>query len=241
MPVNPFAWECPYCGRSATITDENYSDDIHYFEHGNKDGFLGFATWMVVCPNTKCKEYTIDCALYKAFWDSGERNIDNKKQLLRIRIRPTSNAKVFPSYVPQAIRDDYTEACQIREMSPKASATLSRRCLQGMIRDFWKVSERNLKLEIEAIKDKVDPLTWEAIDAVREVGNIGAHMEKDINLIVDIEPKEAELLIGLIETLIGDWYVTRQQRQVQLEEIKKLGGIKQKAREGGNEDTSDVR
>jgi len=39
----------------------------------------------------------------------------------------------------------------------------------------------------------VDPLTWEAIDAVRKLGNIGAHMEKDINVIVDVDPEEAEL------------------------------------------------
>ncbi|MCP1830281.1 hypothetical protein ACVIHH_005106 [Bradyrhizobium sp. USDA 4518] len=34
----------------------------------------------------------------------------------------------------------------------------------------------------------------DAIDAVRIVGNIGAHMEKDVNLIVDIEPGEAQML-----------------------------------------------
>ena len=43
--------------------------------------------------------------------------------------------------------------------------------------------------EIEQIKGKVESLTWQAIDAVREVGNIGAHMGEDVNLIVDIEPK----------------------------------------------------
>jgi hypothetical protein len=33
--------------------------------------------------------------------------------------------------------------------------------------------------EIEAWKGLTDPLTWEAIDALREIGNSGAHMEKD--------------------------------------------------------------
>ena len=41
----------------------------------------------------------------------------------------------------------------------------------------------------------------DAIDAVRKIGNIGAHMERDINLIVDIDPNEAAILIGLIELL----------------------------------------
>ena len=37
--------------------------------------------------------------------------------------------------------------------------------------------------------------------AVRKVGNIGAHMEKDINVIVDVDPDEAQHLIGLITFL----------------------------------------
>ena len=72
----------------------------------------------------------------------------------------------------------------IRDLSPKASATLARRALQGMIRDYWKVSKGRLIDEIDAIKEKVDPITWKAIDAIRRIGNIGAHMEKDINVII---------------------------------------------------------
>ncbi|MCC7300620.1 MAG: DUF4145 domain-containing protein, partial [Verrucomicrobia bacterium] len=131
---------------------------------------------------------------------------------------------------PAAIVADYNEACLIQEASPKASATLSRRCLQGIIRDFWKVKAGRLVDEIEQIKDKTDPLTWEAIDSVRKVGNIGAHMEKDIDLIVDVDPSEAELLIGLIETLIRDWYVTREERKSRLLQIKQVAEQKEQAK-----------
>ena len=44
-----------------------------------------------------------------------------------------------------------------------------------------------------AIEDKVDPVVWEAILDVKSIGNIGAHMEKDINLIVDVSTEEADL------------------------------------------------
>ena len=66
---------------------------------------------------------------------------------------------------------------------------------------------------MRAIKDKVDGDTWSAIDAVRDVGNIGAHMEKDVNLIIDVEPDEAEQLITLIEMLMREWYIARQTRK----------------------------
>jgi hypothetical protein len=41
-------------------------------------------------------------------------------------------------------------------------------------------------------------------------------MEKDIDLIVDVEPQEAKLLTGLIETLLNDWYVARESRTARL-------------------------
>src|SRR5262249_23110992 len=132
-----------------------------------------------------------------------------KPALATWTLRPKSNARPFPAYIPTPILDDYNEACLIVIDSPKASATLSRRCLQGMIRDFWGIKDKTLLVEINALQGKIDPTTWAAVDAVRSVGNIGAHMEKDINLIVDVEPEEAQLLIGLIEFLLKDWYVGR--------------------------------
>jgi len=64
------------------------------------------------------------------------------------------------------------------------------------------------------------------------VGNIGAHMEEDINLIVDVDPNEAELLIGLIETLIRDWYVSREERKARLLQIKQVADQKDQAKKG---------
>jgi hypothetical protein len=142
---------------------------------------------------------------------------------------PPSRAKTFPAYVPQAILDDYREACLIQDLSPKASATLSRRCLQGILRDFWKVTPGRLVDEIDQIKDKVDPETWAAIDAVRKIGNIGAHMEKDISVIVDVDPNEAELLIGLVETLIREWYIAREERKNRMNAIVTAAASKKKS------------
>jgi hypothetical protein len=142
---------------------------------------------------------------------------------------PQSEAKVFPGYIPKTIISDYNEACAIVRLSPKASATLSRRCLQGIVRDYWgvRVKSGRLKDEIDEIKDKTDPATWDAIDAVRKVGNVGAHMEKDINLVIDVEPEEASLLINLIEILLKDWYITREERKQRLTSIKVMAEEKE--------------
>ena len=63
-----------------------------------------------------------------------------------------------------------------------------------------------------------------------QVGNIGAHMEKDINVIIDVDPNEATQLIGLIEILVKDWYITRHERQERLTAIAALANTKQAAK-----------
>lgn len=169
--IHPFLWTCPFCNRNTTITSNNYTSRDFEFDDNNKDGALVFRTSVITCPNSECREYLIEAELYKSEYQSKEAV---GKILISWQLRPSSSAKVFPNYVPQPIINDYTEACVIRDLSPKASATLSRRCLQGIIRDYWSISKNRLIDEINELKDKIDPTTWQAIDAVRNIGNIGA-------------------------------------------------------------------
>jgi hypothetical protein len=227
-----FPWTCPYCERATTITNTTESFQSN-FDLANADGYRSVAVQMIVCPNPDCQKFSLNAAMFsvdRTDLYGGDVRWDNAKLLRRWTLIPPSAAKVFPSYVPQAIRDDYVEACLIRDLSPKASATLSRRCLQGIIRGFWGVSKARLVDEIEAIKDKTDPLTWNAIDAVRKIGNIGAHMEKDINIIVDVDPDEAQLLIELIEILVKEWYIAKHQREESLNAIIKVRDAKDTAK-----------
>ena len=221
-----FPYTCPYCNRSTTITDSNYSDDIHYLDKDNKQGMIGLKTVVIICPNPNCKEISIEAKLYKAKSNYYDVPTVIGDPLINWSLKPNSKSKVFPNYIPEAILSDYEEACKIVNLSPKASATLSRRCLQGIIRDFWEIKPGRLVDEIKAIERNVDPTTWEAIDAIRSIGNIGAHMEKDINLIIDVDPNEAELLIKLIEMLIKDWYITKFEREQQLKKIANIAESK---------------
>lgn len=228
--ADSFNWKCPYCNHASTITYSNYSMHTHFFENGNKDGSLGIWSSVTVCPNNECKEYTIEAKLFRVKGTLGSGRELLGKPIMRWQLRPQSKAKPFPSYIPQQILDDYGEACLIKDLSPKASATLSRRALQGTIRDFWNIKKNRLIDEINELKGRIDHSTWEAIDAVRSIGNIGAHMEKDIDLIVDVEPEEAELLIGLIEILLNDWYVARHERQQHLQSIVAVAQAKKQVK-----------
>jgi hypothetical protein len=223
-----FPWTCPFCNHKTTIIDENHSHGRHEFACGNKYGYQVVATHVIACPNEACREYTLSVSLHDYVWKGNSYKEENPKKTWNLI--PQAAVKVYPDYIPKAILADYSEACLIRDLSPKASATLARRCLQGMIRDFWGITKKRLIDEIEAIQNQVDPVTWGAIDAVRKIGNIGAHMEKDINLIVDVEPREAGLLIGLIETLLSDWYVEREERKKRMEAIIEVAAEKAEAK-----------
>ncbi len=93
-----------------------------------------------------------------------------------------------------------------------------------MLRDFWQVQPGSLSDEFRQVKGTVDPLTWEAIESVRKSGMIGARMESEGAEILDTEPGEAKLLIGLIETLMVDWYVGREERRKRLKDIRRITG-----------------
>jgi len=212
------SWECPYCGRLATHSAIEKKSTGFGFKADTKYGDLFHGTTISVCPNPDCKEYTVFSYITRG--NTLNYQVYETDDVLECwQNRPQGIAKNFPDYIPTAILEDYKEAALIKDLSPKASATLSRRCLQGMIRDFWGVKLKNLFEEIKAIEDKVASDTWQAIDAIRSIGNIGAHMERDIDLIINVQPDEAQLLIQLIETLIKDWYIDRENRKLRAQAI----------------------
>ena len=103
-----------------------------------------------------------------------------------------------------------------------------------MIRDFWGISKSRLIDEINALQTKVSITQWQAIDAIRSIGNIGAHMEKDINVIVDVDPDEAQKLLKLIELLIDKWYITRHEEQELLNNVTQIANTKKSQKQSSS-------
>lgn len=220
-------YTCPYCNKPTTATKPHvYNDELDIgLEENSILGHLYFVVTAISCPDPECRKLSLSAFVGNKNWNQAVQqyvyDIKHKWQLL-----PESGAKVLPDYIPQPIQEDYYEACRIRDLSPKASATLARRCLQGMIRDFYGISKATLFDEIKELEEKVEQDVWESINAVREVGNIGAHMKKDINIIINVEPEEAQLLIGLIEQLVDEWYVAREDRRKRANRLKFLAAEK---------------
>ncbi|RIV68773.1 DUF4145 domain-containing protein [Flagellimonas aequoris] len=231
-----FNWTCPYCGTKTTVNTDKHKKVEDLFTINNAEGNRKFYHEWIVCPNDECGRINLRAELFDTSLNINTGRWVLGEKLKEWNLLPNSFAKSFPDYIPKPLIDDYEEACAILELSPKASATLSRRCLQGIIRDFWKIKKGRLVDEINALEDKIDPITWKSIDAVRKVGNIGAHMEKDINLIIEVDPKEAKLLIELIEMLFEEWYIHRHERELKLKAISAIAEDKDNQKKGDNTD-----
>jgi hypothetical protein len=160
----------------------------------------------------------------------GGARIKQGKIIQTWELQPASRARPWPSFIPKFVREDYEESCKIEALSPKASATLSRRCLQNIIRDFFGISKSKLVDEIDALEDKIDGTVKDALHALREIGNIGAHPERDPNLIVNIEPHEATAMIDLLEILIDETYIVREQKNKRLAKIHDISQAKSAAK-----------
>ena len=128
-----------------------------------------------------------------------------------IHPKATSRQPV-PAEVPEEFTADYKEACLVLADSPKASAALSRRCLQHILQEqSGAKTQNNLAKTIGEVID--DPKTprdvADSLDMVRNIGNFSAHPNKSTNTgeIVPVEPVEAEWCLEVIEMLFDLYFV----------------------------------
>ena len=128
-----------------------------------------------------------------------------------VPIRPKGSIRPCPPEVPASIAEDFREACAVLPDSPKASAALSRRCLQHVLREAAEVKRGNLADEIQQVLNSgsLPSHLAETIDAVRNVGNFAAHPIKSQHSgeIVPVEPAEAEWNLDVLESLFDFYYV----------------------------------
>jgi Domain of unknown function (DUF4145) len=132
-----------------------------------------------------------------------------------------------PKGVPADILADYLEACLVLADSPKASAALSRRCLQNFLRTVVQVKASELRDEIQAVIDSnaLPSYIAENLNVVREIGNFAAHPNKSklTGVIVEVEPGEAEWNLDVLDSLFDFFFVTlAKNRQVKDGLNKKL-------------------
>jgi hypothetical protein len=203
--------------------------DLYCTATGEHDGVEIHAT-LIECPNPDCRSQSLKVRTNRASKQVGSKYLTGRPNepvgIGTFTFLPTTATPLSP-HVPNHVIEDYNEAYLIASLSPKASATLARRALQGMARDFFQVKGlRTLHQELQAIEDRCDPDLYAAMMAVKSIGNIGAHPDQDINLIVEVEPGEPQTLLDLIHLLDREWYVARAERAARIAKMQALGASK---------------
>lgn len=170
---------------------------------GDSEGF--WYIYHMICPNLKCRKVIVELGKHKSTTEGR-----NQGDLLCVRPLLSTRAPV-PLEVDEDFARDYKEACLVSVFSPKASAALSRRCLQNILREKAGIKEKTLADEIKKVIDSKTLPSYlsDSIDAVRNIGNFAAHPTKSTSTgeIVEVEPGEAEWLLDVLESLFDFYFV----------------------------------
>lgn len=158
-----------------------------------------FSVLSMTCPEPKCGKTLIK-------WSTAKGSQPEEYIYPRM---PYINSE----FVPESLKSDFTEACTLLDISPKASATFSRKCLEIILTERG-FKAGNLASQIEDAKkethvDKAFPKNIrENLDILQKFGNFAVHNTKykNTNEIIDIEAQEAEYCIDLINRLISYCY-----------------------------------
>ncbi len=206
MVYNSGIMICPHC---KIAVHESFTD----WSGPATDSRCHWQCSKMICP--ECKKIII------------KLNYGQWGNLLGRIVEPKNNSRMpVPKEVDEIFSKDYIESCNVLVDSPKASAALSRRCLQNIIREkavlkvidtstgkiaSQSVKHGDLSNEIQQVLDNGGLPTQisEAIDAVRNIGNFAAHPIKSTSTgeIVEVEANEAELNLSVIESLFDYYFV----------------------------------
>lgn len=151
-----------------------------------------------------------NCPVCHKFFSSGRVGVNPFQYF----VPSVMGGRAPPAEVPAAIAADFIEAAAVLSVSPKASAALSRRCLQNVLSAHG-YSSRDLVKQVtsfieEPDASKVAPSSLrETVDAIRNFGNFSAHPidDKTTLQIIDIEPHEAEWCLDILDEMFDHFYV----------------------------------
>lgn len=222
--------QCPHCGRSiffngrTGVMDPSYLDPARKPVQGETSPHIAarFAImvegdpkeWIAVAAGSCPACNRVVLVMFSPAPD---------KTVSRRLLFPEGIARSpIPATVPEHVAEDYREAVMVLPYSPKASAALSRRCLQNLLHARG-IEKKTLAQEIDEALKTLPPYLAHDLDAVRHVGNMAAHpMKSEVTgTIVGVEPGEAEWTIEVIEMLFDHYYVRPEDSRARREALNR--------------------
>ena len=213
--------QCPSCQAAFHDRDDDWEKIT------KSDPERGKFNWMcelTICPC--CRNPIVVLSARQSYVSAPEN---------RTVIFPTKFKNiVVASEVPESLTTDFVEASSVLEVSPKASAALSRRILQSILTEQGYQSN-NLANQIDLVLNETDPNRLlplsirNKIDVIRNFGNFSAHPITDLTTlqVIDVEPQEAEWCLEIVSELFDHYYVRP------AADAKKLAELNQKLQQAG--------
>ena len=157
--------KCPHC---AIRIHESWSERKFYFFRDE----LEWQYRILQCP--ECHQLTFEIRCNNIFSNPEENGIPLHQW---VQIFPVgSNRGPVPPEVPAYIGQDYVEACRVLPFSAKASAALSRRCLQAILHEQG-YRGRDLASEIGLLLTSHRPQPADT-NLVAECRRMGAYLRR---------------------------------------------------------------
>jgi hypothetical protein len=185
--------KCPHC---LTSFHEGWSR--HQISQEPATQQNRFVKWLI-CP--ECKKHVVGIDVHQP----------NGALVGSSIVYPKATSRPISADVPEPFSSDFKEASVVLSDSPKASAAISRRCVQHILREKAGVKKADLSKEIDEVlaTKQLPSHLAEAIDSIRNIGNFAAHPLKSTNTgeVMDVEPGEAEWLLEILEGLFDFYFI----------------------------------
>jgi hypothetical protein len=213
--------KCPHCLYDVHFTDAEVGSP------GMGSGQYGFSQFECTGEIETVNVHFLTCPHCKRVVVRSYVTIKGKTQ--ERFVWPTTTIRLVPLEVPEHIKKDYVEAADVLPISSKASAALSRRCLQTVLTEAGKAKSKDLSKQIDEVLPSLPSHLAGSVDAIRAVGNFAAHpiKSKSSGAIVEVEPGEAEWNLDVLDGLFDFYYVqpvkTKQKKDALNKKLKEAG------------------
>lgn len=201
--------KCPHCREIVTFSSPTVPSG-HSSELMTVGGGDNVYVYSSECPNRKCRKPIVIA------------RIESEGKTYFRLVHPFNVVRTVPTEVPKDIQKDFLEAAAVLSVSEKASAALSRRCLQNLLNERG-YTGRTLSDQIDAVLLKLPTDLADNVDAIRNIGNFAAHPMKSqsTGIVIDVEPGESGWNLDVLEGLFDHFYVRPAREKEKRERLAK--------------------
>jgi hypothetical protein len=204
--------ECPFCRQTTRpVRIDRASIGVPRLGESSDEQRVKYDLVKTVCAGCNRDILYVRCWV-RLYHPGSFVGPDDRTEWLR-QIHPIGRSAKEFSNTPEQLMKDYQAACRTIEISPEASACMSRRCLQNLLRGQG-YTQTDLAPQIVALLKETDPnkvlplAIRGVVDVVRGLGNFAAHPQSDIASlqIIPVEDGEADWCIEIIEQRVTHYF-----------------------------------